>query len=522
MRAVRVLLPGWLALALLLLVRSYAAVLDEPYDQELYSFSDTLYMQAGRYAAEDGVLATGLVPIKNNPPHADPPDAYLHMPPAFPVLLSGLIQAFGDREAVGRLTSLGLTFVMVAATVAAAWLVAGGVAGVLAGLAVVTSPAVFVFGKVLECTAAGAALAACATVPLVLAAEAGRGARRLWLAAGVTLAVLSLWMAWPALFLPVGLYAAAWHLRDPGLRRVANVCGAAMVAAFAAALVLYLAVYPELAGHLLRTVVERLNLPRDLLFPAPDANPAVALHTFVDRQPDTMTIPALARGLLAHVELFHPIAAMAVPVAFAVALRRTGDASNRRLLVILAVSAAPYLLWAIVMMQHTAQHLYVAMYAAPAVALAFGVTAAYAINWLAPLARRADAVAAIVAVGVIVPVSMVLPLAHETRVQFTASRRVLPPEAPFGRAIGRHTPDGAVVLVDSQSAVPIYYSRRHLVLGISNESTLDEALQRTQQVFPDAPRFLGLMPHRHPDMAQLRASFEVVADLPELLLLRLP
>jgi len=51
-----------------------------------------------RSFAEHGVVALRAVPIANNWPLGSQPEAYLHWPPLFPIVLSLIYRAFGESE----------------------------------------------------------------------------------------------------------------------------------------------------------------------------------------------------------------------------------------------------------------------------------------------------------------------------------------------------------------------------------------------------------------------------------------
>src|SRR5206468_11295223 len=57
-----------------------------------------------------GLFELGFVPVQNNPPLTASPDAYLHWPPLYPVVLALVFRLFGDGVIVHHLSSVALVF----------------------------------------------------------------------------------------------------------------------------------------------------------------------------------------------------------------------------------------------------------------------------------------------------------------------------------------------------------------------------------------------------------------------------
>jgi hypothetical protein len=69
--------------------------------------------------------------------------------------------------------------------------------------------------------------------------------------------------------------------------------------------------------------------------------------------------------------------------------------------------------------------------------------------------------------------------------------------------IQHNTPPDAVTLASAQSAVPIYYSGRHIVRGIVTPDLLRLAIPQARSAFPGSPLFFAIQDT--PDID--RASF---------------
>jgi hypothetical protein len=83
----------------------------------------------------------------------------------------------------------------------------------------------------------------------------------------------------------------------------------------------------------------------------------------------------------------------------------------------------------------------------------------------------------------------------------------IPFEAPqyqdLSIIVQHHTPPEAVTLSSAQSAVPIYYSDRHIVRGIVTPDLLRLAIPQAREAFPASPLFFAIQDT--PDID--RASF---------------
>jgi hypothetical protein len=142
--------------------------------------------------------------------------------------------------------------------------------------------------------------------------------------------------------------------------------------------------------------------------------------------------------------------------------------------------AAPWLIWCIAMHNHTARHHFEFLIAAPA--------AAIALAWLAShtqiqLPVRGGILAAVAALQLLLlPVPRVgdgydpVKLIH------------------FAEEIRAATPPQSVVLSPLTSAVPLYYSQRHIIRNIDSPAAVAAILPEIRAQFPAAPVFLALPP----------------------------
>jgi hypothetical protein len=87
---------------------------------------------------------------------------------------------------------------------------------------------------------------------------------------------------------------------------------------------------------------------------------------------------------------------------------------------------------------------------------------------------------------------------RDARIRFEA-----PQFEDLSPLIQHHTPPNAVTLSSALSAVPIYYSDRHVVRGIATPDLLRLAIPQARAAFPGSPLFFAIQDVPYVD----RASF---------------
>ena len=110
---------------------------------------------------------------------------------------------------------------------------------------------------------------------------------------------------------------------------------------------------------------------------------------------------------------------------------------------------------------------------------------------------------------VVLPLLILYPLLTNVR---DAKR---PYESPkfqdLSAIIQNNTPPNAVTLAAAESAVPIYYSDRHVVRGIESPELLHLAIPQARAAFPGSPLFFALQDVDRPAFANALPNFVVVA-----------
>jgi hypothetical protein len=404
---------------------------------------------AARTFTTQGIFHLRAVPVNNNPP-IGPEDFYTHWPPLLPVLLSWCFTAFGISERVGHLLMLAIfvTTAFLVFRLGCLWF--GTLGGALAGYFWLTLPVVVQFGDLI-CQQSPAMM-------FMVAALISFTARREKLGALLLLvAVLSSWE--PALVVP-GFWLAA--RMDPAVRRSAVYASLGASIGLLIVFCLYLAVSPTLALDLLQTAKYYLGL-----------SPVYSNFALHDRW--SLTLPQQLNGLLwNHLWMLGALGTGAL-IQFLV-LRR------RRLLVLFLPLITPWLVWTIAMRSHVVIHHFELLIAGPVTAMS--------LSWLslgflktAPPNRQWTVAILPIAVAVQLFVLPKPDIPHGP---------TLEPFFQFSRLVATSTDSDSVVISPLFSAIPLYYSERHIVRGVIDDAAVATILPKLRQEFPTARLYLAI------------------------------
>jgi hypothetical protein len=479
------LLAFWVTIALVLTLAAHAAPWRHDFAYK-HAWASAHIATLGRSFAEHGVLALGGVPIQNNGPLGTDPDAYIHWPPLLPIVLSSAFRLFGEGPAVAHGLMLVVLIANAGALGALVTACAGREAGLLSAFVFVVTPVMAQYGHLVVTEHLGTLGTTLALMGFVKAT--GQAVvHRAWAAVGGLSLVLAVSASWEPLLLAPGLLAAAlWNRSRTQLRLAAGYVGAA-VAAFALIIGVYVVQRPDLLGDLWHTVLYRTGYT--------DTSP-VRLHALHnDGTYDTFRLPGwptVALTLLDRLDLVGQVAVFAMAVVLVMAwLRRRSPDGRGPAVVMFAGLFAVWGLWFAAMLNHVYIHDLMMLLAAPPAAAALGICGVRLIGLTdrAPEAavRRAGRW------GVLVVLPIVLLMAFPTRM-VERFKRVAAQDIAYARAIHDATEPTAVVLVRSQNMVSLYYSRRHLVRGISGDLAVDRIVPRVRDIFPGAPVYLALLP----------------------------
>jgi len=191
------------------------------------------------------------------------------------------------------------------------------------------------------------------------------------------------------------------------------------------------------------------------------------------------------------------------------------DKKTRDLAFTAFVLSTPFILWALLMREHTVIHQYQVLLLIPAVAIAAGLMLdrlrLYTGSTVPPRQLQLVLVLFVAVMG--------MGLVRETYAAWTVA--VESQSVEYGREIEALTPPGAVVLSTANSMVPVYYSRRHMIRGIRDDSILQEVLGPVQQAFPESPIYLAIPSQSIDDFSESVATLAVTHESYRLTLIRL-
>jgi hypothetical protein len=498
----------WLAIAALALVALYARLLHVSFDGDYQGWASASCMTMAHSFNQLGALHLHFVPIQNNLPLGSDPDVYLHWPPLFPLLLSVVTRILGDHESSGRLFALTITLATTGVVMAIARRLYGTRVALLSGFFFLTARATYEGGRAIlhqplamffgSATVLLFLLALDIPTEAIPASPLPASRRRLFAILGLFATICTVFTAWDPIFIPFGLLFSSLYLRRRNAIRLAGLYLVAAVLTFVAVQVDYILSYPALFKNQFATIAFRAGLKFNV-------ESSMRLHTIVDSVHYTTSqlsfIGTYSHALRWLFEGFGTFTLLA-PFLF-LALWFQGDRrQNLSAVYLLGGLGLPWLIFYAAMRNYVSIHPFALVLGAPFLAITSGFvldriwdrlhTAGVADN------NRRHLLRVMVA---IFPLLVLYPL-------FMAVRNAkIPFEVPqyqyLSPIIQHNTPPEAVTLSSAQSAVPIYYSDRHIVRGIVTPELLQLAIPQARAAFPGSPLFFALQDE--PDID--RASF---------------
>ncbi|HEX9201010.1 MAG TPA: glycosyltransferase family 39 protein [Acidobacteriaceae bacterium] len=416
-----------------------------PFDYP-HAFVSADVATSARTFARVGILQLHGVPVDNNPPIGSE-DSYTHWPPLLPILLSLCYRAFGVSERVAHLLML---CVLVATAILVfrigeRWL--GLIGGALAGFFWLTLPVTLQFGHLVS----QQALMTLFMVAAVLAFLDESNA------IGAGLLFLGAFTSWEVVLIAPGLLlAACWR---PELRRCALAAAIGVGTGVACVAALYLLNSPSLA-------VDALQAAKFYMGTSP------SYSHILPPQPSLGAAEQVRRMLLNNVSMLGPLGLGAVLQFF------TARFHNR--IFLLASLSTPWLVWCVIMRNHMARHHFEFVIAAPFVALALA--------WMAATPSKTPALK----IGILAALAgvQVLTLPKPPISDGYDSVALI----RYGQGIRRFTEQNSIVMAPLVSAVPLYYSERHIVRGVDGADSAALRLPALRREFPASPIYLAIPP----------------------------
>ncbi|HEY7419623.1 MAG TPA: glycosyltransferase family 39 protein [Ktedonobacteraceae bacterium] len=503
----RVVSVFWASFAVLLTLTGQLIMLDRPFQYD-HDWVSAHFSTMARSFVDHGVIALRGVPIQNNPPLGLDPDVYLHWPPLFPIVLSVTFQLFGESESVAHGLMLLILLANGLALFALVNICYGRGAGLFALFAALAMPVTVTYGSLVLHLHMGIffmLLALLAFLKATLVARVHTG----WASFGVLAVALSVLTSWEPLLMGLALLGLAiWQRHQPRIRLALLYCGIGLFV-FIAVMGVYLSNSPDLFNDLWHTVLYRTGL---VSFNASTFH----IHTVTnDELYTTVGQPSLvnklkwfARELVTHIG---PLPIIALGWILSIGWLSGKSESNERSAALFVGLMVPWLSWFVIMSNHAYAHEYQILLAMPAASAAFGV----AIVTLPPDIRRFT-------VLIVAPLVMLLPLTLEVKNRIIDDKHRENSLITYARHIKDNTEPTAVVMIPDNSMVPVYYSKRHMIRGVANDSIVTKVGQELSHLFPGSPVYLALHPDDTREFLQSLQGYQLVKQSKQLTLLRLP
>jgi hypothetical protein len=355
---------------------------------------------------------------------------------------------FGASEIVGHLWMLLIQIVtaLLIVRVARGWL--GATAGSLAGLFWLTMPVVVHYGHVI--------LAESLAVVLMLASLLSFLRLRPWLAA--LAAFFAVCASWEAILLVPGFWAASMATKHPAHRRIALACTTAIAVALVFIVTCYAIRNSEIFADAIHTALFRMGLSHlySQRLIVDSVERYVGLEESVTRV--LWNFPRMlgffGSGALILLAMSRPKGSVAI----------------------VWVLGTPWLLWCILMRNHTAVHDIEMLLAAP--------LAAIALSWLAVgvMANGISGMRGWTLASLLSLLVVIQPWVLGTEESPEDPKQML----GFSAGIRGATGPDAVVLSSLVSAIPLYYSERHIIRCISDESMMKRIVPYVHSQYPNA------------------------------------
>jgi 4-amino-4-deoxy-L-arabinose transferase-like glycosyltransferase len=501
----------WFALAALVLGALYARLLHHTFDGDFQGWASSSCMTMAHSFNQLGALHTHFVPIQNNLPLGSDPDVYLHWPPLFPLLLSVITRIFGDRESSARLFALAITLVTAFVVFAIGRRLYGTLTGLLSGFFFLTARATYEGGRAILHQPLAMLFGAATVLFFLLATgepfsapEVPALRKRLFAAVGFLATVCTVLTAWDPIFIPLGLMVSSIYLRRRSATRLAGLYLVAAVVTFLAVQADYILSYPALFKNQFATIAYRAGIRFN-------ADSSTRLHTIVDRVHyglNQLSFLGTGSNIVRWVFLSFGDFTLLSGFLFLALWLRSDRRRNDAAVYMIGGLGLPWVLFFALMRNYVAIHPFPLVLGVPFLAIASGFILGRIWEFLS--AEESDNHRYLLYVLVVVlPLLVLYPLV-------TAAQHAKVPYGPpefeqLSNVIRNNTPENAVTLSPSESAVPVYYSERHVVRGIETPELLRMAIPQARADFPGSPLFFALQDADRPAFYRALPGFVVVA-----------
>ena len=484
----------WFVLAVLSLVMLYARLLHLSFDGDYQGWASASCMTMAHSFNQLGALHMHFVPIQNNLPLGSDPDVYLHWPPLFPLLLSLVTRVLGDHESSGRLFALVITLATTCVVVILVRHLYGYRVAALSGFFFLTARATYEGGRAVLHQPLAMFFGTTSVLFFLLAVgpftdhlQPRDSRRKIFAWLGVLATVCTILTAWDPIFISLGLLVSSIYLRRRDAIRLSSLYVLAGVLAFFAVQADYMLAYPALFRDQFATIAYRAGMKFNV-------DSSMRLHTIVDQVHYGLsqlsffgTYSHAVRLLFQNFDDFALLAAF----LFAALWLQSDRRNNVAAVYVLGGLCFPWLLFYVLMRNYVSLHSFALVLGAPFVAIASGFVLDRIWDFLSTNpGRSAGRRYVLHCLTIILPLISLYPLLMAVR---DAKLPFEPAQYHDLSAIIQHnTPPNSVTLSPAFSAVPIYYSDRHIVRGILTSGLLRQAIPQARAAFPNTPLFFAV------------------------------
>jgi hypothetical protein len=304
--------------------------------------------------------------------------------------------------------------------------------------------------------------------------------------ASMAAAVLS---SWEPVLMALGLCAIVILLKIDHLRAPAVAYGVTAAGTAVCILAWYGFIFPEIAKNLFHVALFRAGMAESKII-------EFNIYDFlVGRHESATTLGHQLAVFVDRLRMLGMFGVIAVGSSLLGLLFQPSDERGRSLWFTTFALSALWLLWALVMRQHYVIHNFEMLMAAPLTAFASGILIARLLqhvrSWVNGYHRRI----ALLVLLVVLPIAMVLDLSRYAQTINAISPNVLSfRDVNYGIAIRNNTPVDAVVIATTASMVPVYYSERHIIRAVEDETVLKEVFPAIADRSGTRPIYLALLP----------------------------
>jgi 4-amino-4-deoxy-L-arabinose transferase-like glycosyltransferase len=503
----------WFAIAALSLIALYARLLHLSFDGDFQGWASASCMTMAHSFNQLGALHLHFVPIQNNLPLGSDPDVYLHWPPLFPLLLSFFTRVLGDHESSGRLFALLITLATAAIVVAIARRFYGTRAALLSGFFFLTARATYEGGRAILQQPLAMLFGTATVLFFLLATDAPSSAtpasasrKKLFASLGFIATACTVLSAWDPIFIPLGLLLASIYLRRRPAIWLSALYVITGVLTFIAVQADYILSYPALFKNQFATIAYRAGIKFN-------GDSSIRLHTLVDRAHYGYGQLSLIgnyshalRWVFQYFGTFSLLAAFLFLALWLQSNRRQNDAA----VYLFGSLCFPWLLFYLLMRNYVAIHPFALVLGAPFLAIVSGLVLDRILEFLNSDNTAGNNHPYLLRVMIIaLPLITLYPLLVNVR------DAKIPYEPPLFQSLSpiiqQNTPPNSVTLSPAESAVPIYYSDRHIVRGIETPELLHLAIPQARAAFPDSRLFFALQDIDRPAFSGALPGFTVIA-----------